>query len=79
MGFLMNTQTIYIGPSLSGSRLPHATVFRGEYPVYIQKIMEKHPWFKSLFVPVEDFAKSLKTIQKPGTALYIFAKRSKEV
>lgn len=75
----MDIQTVYIGPSLSGSRLLHATVFRDGYPIYIKEIMEEHPWFKNLFVPVEEYAESMKTIRKPGTALYIFAKRSKEV
>lgn len=74
-----NRQMVYIGPSLSGARLMHATVFRGEYPPYIQEIVEKHPWFKNLFVPVETYAESMITLSAKGTALYIFAKRCKEV
>ncbi len=57
----------------------HATVFCDGYPMYISEILSRNPWFRNLFVPVEDYAKSMKTIQKPGTALYIFAKRAKEV
>ena len=74
-----NRQMVYIGPSLSGARLMHATVFCGAYPLYIKEIMEKHPWFKNLFVPVETYAESMKTLSTKGTALYIFAKRCKEV
>lgn len=72
-------QTIYIGPSLSGSRLAHATVFIGEYPVYIKAILDKHPWMVYLFVPVHEYAESMKKLTTKGTALYIFANRCKEV
>lgn len=72
-------QVVYIGPSLSGARLMHATVFCGTYPAYIQEIMEKNPWFRNLFVPVETYAESMKMLSTKGTALYIFAKRCKEV
>lgn len=73
------TQKVYIGPSLSGARLTHATVFRGEYPTHVKEITERYTWFKNLFVPVEQYAGSMKKLNTPGTALNIFAKKCKEV
>lgn len=74
-----DTQMIYIGPNLSGARLIHATVFRGGYPEYIKDILNQHPWFRNLFVPVGFYADSMKLVRTKGTALYIFAKKCKEV
>lgn len=74
-----NAQMIYIGPSLSGARLIHATVFREGYPTYIKEMLNAHPWLKNLFVPVSSYADSMKQVHTQGTALYIFAKKCKEV
>ena len=70
---------IYIGPSLSKSRLAHATVFIGGFPVYISDIIDKHPWFEELFVPVGEYTEKLKILNKSGTDLNVYAKRCKEV
>ena len=72
-------QTIYVGPSLSGSRLAQATTFIGGYPALVPNILDEHPWMIHLFVPVTEYSESMKKLTKKGTALYIFANRCKEV
>lgn len=70
---------IYVGPSLSKSRLLHATVFIGGIPGYVNEIIKGHPWFKNLLVPADRYVETMKIVSKPGTALNIYAKRCKEV
>lgn len=70
---------IYVGPSLSKSRLLHATVFIGGIPQYVNEIIKEHPWFKNLLVPADRYVETMKIVKKPGTALNIYAKRCKEV
>ena len=72
-------QMIYEGPSISKSRLLHATVFIGGIPGYVNEIIKEHPWFKNLLVPADRYTETMKIVRKQGTALNIYAKRCKEV
>lgn len=72
-------QMIYVGPSISKSRLLHATVFIGGIPGYVNEIIKEHPSFKNLLVPADRYTETMKIVRKPGTALNIYAKRCKEV
>jgi len=72
-------QMIYVGSSISKSRLLHATVFIGGIPGYVNEIIKEHPWFKNLLVPADRYTETMKIVRKPGTALNIYAKRCKEV
>lgn len=72
-------QMIYVGPSISKSRLLHATVFIGGIPGYVNEIIKERPWFKNLLVPADRYTETMKIVRKPGTALNIYAKRCKEV
>ncbi len=75
----MNGKKIYIGPSLSGARLSHATVFSGGYTVPVKELIDKNPWLERLFVPVSQYTEKMKELSTKGTALNIYAKRCKEV
>ena len=72
-------QMIYVGPSISKSRLLHETLFIGGIPGYVNEIIKEHPWFKNLLVPADRYTETMKIVRKPGTALNIYAKRCKEV
>ncbi len=73
-------QIIYIGPTLSQGRLSFATVFLDEIPAYVQAIVEKHPWFKNLLVPVDEMTKAIASTQDKGSYLNIlYNKVKKEV
>lgn len=74
-----NLKLVYVGPSLSEGRLSHCTVFTNGLPSHIQKIADANPWFSYLFVPVETYTETMKTVRKKGTALYMYAKRAREV
>lgn len=75
----MTGKKIYIGPSLSGARLSHATVFSGGYTVPVKELIDKNPWLERLFVPVSQYTEKMKELSTKGTALNIYAKRCKEV
>lgn len=70
---------IYIGASLSGSRLIHATVFSGGYTEPVKELIKEHPWMERLFVPVNQYTEKMKELTTKGTALNIYARKSKEV
>ena len=70
---------IYIGPSLSGSRLIHATVFSGGYTELMKELIKEHPWMERLFVPVSQYTEKMKELSTKGTALNIYAKKCKGV
>ncbi len=71
-------QIIYIGPTLSQGRLPFAAVFLNEIPAYVQAIVEKHPWFKNLLVPVDDMTKAIASTQDKGSYLNILYNKAKK-
>ena len=72
----LKNRMIYAGPTLSRGRLLHATVFIGAYTAPVRKLMEEHPWFEQLFVPVMDYQKAMDEIHKDGTVRHIFYKRA---
>lgn len=73
-------QVIYIGPTLSQGRLSFSTVFLDEIPAYVQAIIDKHPWFKHLLVPVDEMTKAIASTQEKGSYLNIlYTKAKKEV
>ena len=73
-------QLIYVGPTLSEGRLSYSTVFIDGFPAYLQEILEKHPWFKQLFVPVSDLNMAIKATKEKGSYLNIlYDKAKKEV
>lgn len=75
----MSDRKIYIGPSLSGSRLKHAQIFIGPLPPDIASIVKEHAWFRTLFVNVGDYRKKAEELQKKETPLALFYKKAKEV
>ncbi len=74
-----NLKLVYVGPSLSEGRLSHCTVFTNGLPPHIEKIAKENSWFSYLFVPVEDYTETMKAVRTKGTALYMYAKRAREV
>ena len=72
-------QLIYIGPTLSESRLSFATVFIGGLPPHMADMFEEHPWFKQLFVPVSELDMAIKATKEKGSYLNILYNKAKEV
>lgn len=73
-------QLIYVGPTLSEGRLSFSTVFIGGFPAYLQGILDEHPWFKQLFVPVSELDMAIKATKEKGSYLNIlYDKTKKEV
>ena len=71
-------QIIYIGPTLSRGRLPFSTVFLDEIPAYVQAIVDKHPWFKNLLVPVDEMTKAIASTNEKGSYLNILYNKAKK-
>lgn len=73
-------QRIYVGPTLSEGRLTFSTVFLGGFPPNVQYIVDEHPWFAQLFVPIADTNKAIASTKEKGSLLNIlFNKAKKEV
>ena len=70
---------VYIGPTLSESRLMHATVFIGGYPHHLKELLDSNPWMKQLFVPVSEMNAALAATKEKGTIYNILCKKAKEV
>ena len=71
-------QLIYVGPTLSEGRLSFSTVFIDGFPAYLQEILEKHPWFKQLFVPVSELDMAIKATKEKGSYLNILYEKAKK-
>lgn len=70
-------QLIYIGPTLSEGRLSHSTVLIG-IPDYIKAIIDKHPWFENLLVPVDEMNKAIASTKDKGSLLNILYNKAKK-
>ena len=71
-------QLIYIGPTLSEGRLSFSTVFFDGIPAYLQEIINAHPWFRQLFVPVSELEMARKATQEKGSYLNILYNKAKK-
>ena len=71
-------KVIYIGPSLSAGRLSFATIFDDGLPDHINAIVEKHPWFRQLFVPIAKLNEAMKSAEKKGNVLHTLYQRAKK-
>lgn len=73
-------QLMYIGPTLSAGRLYFSTIFMGGLPTHIKALIEKHPWFSGLFVPIEGLDAAIKATKIKGNYLNtLYVKAQKEV
>ena len=72
-----NNQLIYVGPTLSEGRLSFSTVLIG-IPAHIQAILDKHPWFKQLLVPVDEMNKAIASTKEKGSLLNILYNKAKK-
>ena len=73
----INRQLVYIGPTLSEGRLSFSTVLIG-IPDHIQAILDKHPWFKQLLVPVDEMNKAIASTKDKGSLLNILYNKAKK-
>ncbi|MGG4096203.1 hypothetical protein [Paenibacillus lautus] len=62
------TAVIYVGPTIP--KLARYTTFRAGFPRPIQKLMERIPELKGLFVPVPEFPKVRLQTETVGTPLH---------
>ncbi len=69
---------IYVGPTLSGSRLIRYQVFVGGLPKHIDEVLEKTPQIKSLFVAPKDLVAAEKAISTKGTPMHKYFKMVSE-
>ena len=58
---------IYTGPNIIAFALMKFQVFRGGFPPYIKRAIEKIPEIEALIVPVEELEEMRKKIERPGT------------
>jgi hypothetical protein len=47
-------------------------------PDYIQAIIDKHPWFKNLLVPVDEMNKAIASTKDKGSFLNILYNKAKK-
>lgn len=61
---------IYVGPNFGGPVLmTQFTVYRGELPRPVQKLIDKDPVFGTLFIPVDDLPKARAALKRPESGL----------
>jgi hypothetical protein len=66
------SQLIYCGPNLPNGILNRFTVYRDGYPKHLEPHFEECPAIKRLFVPIEDFAKTMSSIEQRGSAEHVW-------
>lgn len=71
-------QRIYIGPTLSEGRLAFSTVILGGFPPNVQFIVDEHPWFAQLFVPIADTNRAIASTKEKGSYLNILYNKAKK-
>ena len=71
-------QLVYVGPTLSEGRLSFAAVYINGLPVHVQEIVDAHPWFKQLFVPVSELDMAVKATKDKGSYLNILYNKAKK-
>ena len=71
-------QLVYVGPTLSEGRLSFATVYTNGLPVHVQEIVDAHPFFKQLFVPVSELNEAIKATKDKGSYLNILYNKAKK-
>lgn len=71
-------QLVYVGPTLSEGRLSFSTVYMNGLPLHVQDIVEAHPWFKQLFVPVSELDMAIKATKDKGSYLNILYNKAKK-
>jgi len=47
-------------------------------PIHVQEIVDKHPWFKQLFVPTSEVDKAIKATKDKGSFLNILYNKAKK-
>ena len=71
-------QLVYVGPTLSEGRLSFSTVYMNGLPLHVQDIVDAHPWFKQLFVPVSELDMAIKATKDKGSYLNILYNKAKK-
>lgn len=66
----MDTQTIYVGPTISKFGLIRNQVFLNGLPGHIKALLEEYPAASQLIVPLEELSTALKDVQTKGTHLH---------
>ena len=61
---------IYIGPSLSRSRLPRFSIFIGGLHNHLEGELSRCPKLAKLFVPIGKLSEAEKELEKTGTPLH---------
>lgn len=60
---------IYVGPTLP--KIASYAVFKDGVPKHVEKVMERIPEMRSLFLPVSEFAQRRGELNEVGSPLYV--------
>ena len=74
----MDTQTIYVGPTISKFGLIRNQVFLDGLPGHIKALIEEQPLVEQLIVPLEELSTALNDVQAKGTHLHHVAQVLRE-
>lgn len=65
---------VYIGPSVKG-KLKNGTAYTRGIPKILEKMIQKEPAMKKMFVPISEIAEAQKQISDENSALNIIYKK----
>ena len=71
-------QLVYVGPTLSEGRLSFSTVYMNGLPLHVQELVDAHPFFRQLFVPVSELNEAVKATKEKGSYLNILYNKAKK-
>lgn len=67
--------TIYVGPDLPHGVLKRHTVFKGEYPPYVEELRQKSPSLCGLFVSLDKLSDARRRVGVQGDLLNTLSKQ----
>lgn len=70
---------VYVGPTLASTLLWQNRTFSGGYPADVERLQEKHPYIKRLFVEPHKVPDAMRSIAKKGSAMNVYFNRMKGV
>lgn len=62
---------VYVGPTLASTLLWQNRTFSGGYPADVERLQEKHPYIKRLFVEPHKVPDAMRAIAKKGSAMNV--------
>lgn len=66
---------VYVGPSLPDGPLRQFTVFRGRFPSYVEKLIDKEPALRGLFVSPAEVPTAKSRVLRKGDLLHTLSQK----